>query len=880
MIQRMPWGIVLTVAIVALLCGAFYIFGFSGDILGERAEAFTLKTSAKASLASAHTPGYAFYRDGGDGGDGGGGDGGDGGGGDGGDGGGGDGGDGAGGDGAGGDGAGGDGAGGDGAGDGDGGGGCCGDGGGTGDGCCGGDTGGGDGCCGGDGGGDGGYSQASYYSQSTYYSQSQYYSEASYYSQSQYYSEASYYHQGNYYSEGSYYSQGYYNQQPTCEITATPDHIVIHEDPLLEWSSTNATSATLNQGIGSVPVNGTYNVFPEETTTYTLTVTGPGGSAQCSVTVTVTVVPPEDSETSCDIWTDDSHVEAGDTVRISWSSEGNDPWIDGHGDVNNDGFFDVQVWNDRTFTLHVYSNFGEEEECSVTVYVDDVPPPPQEDEPYCDIWASDTTIKDYESTTLTWVSANASSAGLSSIGSVPVNGSRIVSPDHTTTYTLTVHNSSGSDQCQITIVVEEDTEDAPTCDIWASDTSISQWQSTTLTWVSDNADSASLQSIGSVSTNGSRSVSPDHTTTYTLTVHGDGGSAQCQVTITVDEEDEDDSNPSCDLSASDTHISDDESTTLNWNSDDASSASLSSIGSVGLDGSRVVSPNETKTYTLTVWDEDGESEQCRVTIIVDEDDNNGDEPSCDIYQAQSNNYWWNAGNAVYLSWDSNNADRATLSSVGNVPTDGSKTVYPSRTTTYTLTVWNDQGTEQCSTTVQVNDDDDDDNKRPYCTIKLVDHFDDDGARLSWWSTDADYAEIQGVGIVNTSDSIRVPEGTNRTYTMTVYGDGGVATCHTSYVTPYLPPLIGTPYVSLTQIPYTGFDFGPIGNAMYWLGMILLALGATYITLYYVPQMRRHAFAGVTTRSINWKETLDMQYQAFSNVAEAAAAPIYALFRRS
>lgn len=40
------------------------------------------------------------------------------------------------------------------------------------------------------------------------------------------------------------------------------------------------------------------------------------------------------------------------------------------------------------------------------------------------------------------------------------------------------------------------------------------------------------------------------------------------------------------------------------------------------------------------------------------------------------------------------------------------------------------------------------------------------------------------------------------------------------------------YVALSQIPYTGFDFGPWGNAIYWLGLIAFALAGAYLVTYY------------------------------------------------
>ena len=55
----------------------------------------------------------------------------------------------------------------------------------------------------------------------------------------------------------------------------------------LSWSTTDATSVTINQAIGSVPTSGSRSVTPTQTTTYMLTAQGAGGTNTKSVTVTV-----------------------------------------------------------------------------------------------------------------------------------------------------------------------------------------------------------------------------------------------------------------------------------------------------------------------------------------------------------------------------------------------------------------------------------------------------------------------------------------------------------------------------------------------------------------------------------------------------------------
>lgn len=80
--------------------------------------------------------------------------------------------------------------------------------------------------------------------------------------------------------------------RPTVSLTAEPSSIERGKSATLRWSSTNATSASLDQGIGAVPASGTREVFPTQTTEYTITVKGQGGEASARATVTVRVPPP------------------------------------------------------------------------------------------------------------------------------------------------------------------------------------------------------------------------------------------------------------------------------------------------------------------------------------------------------------------------------------------------------------------------------------------------------------------------------------------------------------------------------------------------------------------------------------------------------------
>jgi peptidoglycan-associated lipoprotein len=74
----------------------------------------------------------------------------------------------------------------------------------------------------------------------------------------------------------------------------------------------------------------------------------------------------------------------------------------------------------------------------------------------------------------------------------------------------------------------------PTVDLQASTTIIQRGETVTLTWTSTNATSLSLSpGIGNVPAEGTQRVTPQDSTTYTISATGPGGSADANVRITV-----------------------------------------------------------------------------------------------------------------------------------------------------------------------------------------------------------------------------------------------------------------------------------------------------------------------------------------------------------
>src|ERR1035437_9486790 len=75
---------------------------------------------------------------------------------------------------------------------------------------------------------------------------------------------------------------------------------------------------------------------------------------------------------------------------------------------------------------------------------------------------------------------------------------------------------------------------APSVTLAADPTSIQRGQSSTLRWSSQNATDLNIEpGVGSVGPSGTRPVSPNDSTTYTITAKGGGGTAEASARVTV-----------------------------------------------------------------------------------------------------------------------------------------------------------------------------------------------------------------------------------------------------------------------------------------------------------------------------------------------------------
>jgi hypothetical protein len=216
-------------------------------------------------------------------------------------------------------------------------------------------------------------------------------------------------------------------------------------------------------------------------------------------------------------------------------------------------------------------------------------------------------------------------------------------------------------------------------------------QAVTLTWKTQNADTANIAGIGNVAVNGSLSVSPIQTTTYTLTARNNVNDETSSVTVTVAGATGGVQLAGC--TANPTSVSSGQPSTLSWSSVNADTVSIDpGVGAVAKSGSVSVNPTQTTTYVVTATGA-GASASCSITVTV------GALPVISSFTATPSTI--NAGQSSTLQWSVQNADSISISSVGTVSASGTRNVSPAATTVYTLTATNASGSTTKTATVTV-----------------------------------------------------------------------------------------------------------------------------------------------------------------------------------
>lgn len=406
------------------------------------------------------------------------------------------------------------------------------------------------------------------------------------------------------------------NADPSATFIGNPKTITVGQSSTLTWGSQNVSKVSI-EGVGAnLAPSGSAVVHPTVTTTYKATFYGTNGKIiYCQFTVIV--LPLDDEHPTCTLTASPILVEKGQSTTLTWTSaNANSATISPNiGAVALSSSKSVVMNNTTQFVAEFKDTSGHSVTCTATVTVKE----DTQERPTCSMNVSPSLINKGQSTTITWTSTNATSATINPIiGAVALSGSKNVVLDGTTQFIGEFKNARGDKvNCSVTVTVRDDVEEYPTCTLNASPSQLDRGQSTTLTWTSDDATSASISpNIGSVALDGSRSVVVNSTTQFVGEFRDtDGHKVTCTATVTVNDDDED--YPTCSMSVSPSQVKKGENATLTWTSNDATSATISpNIGSVALDGSRTVSVNNATQFVGEFRDEDGDKVTCSATLSI------------------------------------------------------------------------------------------------------------------------------------------------------------------------------------------------------------------------------------------------------------------------
>ncbi len=232
----------------------------------------------------------------------------------------------------------------------------------------------------------------------------------------------------------------------------------------------------------------------------------------------IPVVPSISSFTSSSL-----SIKAGDSITLTWSVlNAQTLSISGIGDVTGKTSVVVTPNANSVYTLTATSSAGTVSS-ALTINIASA------SAPLINLFTTSASLVFAGgSATLNWNVTNATTVSISGIG-VVTGTSKVVTPAVNTTYTLTATNTNGSTISSVTINIAP----APIIATFtASAATITNGDSTALTWSVMNATTLNISGIGVV-TGTTKVVNPTTTTTYTLTATGIGGIATKSVIITV-----------------------------------------------------------------------------------------------------------------------------------------------------------------------------------------------------------------------------------------------------------------------------------------------------------------------------------------------------------
>ncbi|MFN0102457.1 MAG: PKD domain-containing protein [Bryobacteraceae bacterium] len=301
---------------------------------------------------------------------------------------------------------------------------------------------------------------------------------------------------------------------------------------------------------------------------------------------------------------------------------------------------------------------------------------------------------------LLWLIENADSATIDPVvGAVnATQGTTQVNPATTTTYRLTAKNATS--EAVETVTVNVDRPPPRIISFQASPATIDRGQSSTLSWQTENADTVTVTGLGTVQPNGTAPISPTENTTYTITATNPFGTATATAMIQVGAGGGGgDGLPRIiRFTGSPMDIRVGDRSTLDWLVENAATVTITSLGSVALQGNSPISPTTNTIYTLTATNPQGQVSATvgiNVLPVIPPQTPGPTITACVANPVEVAN----PGDPSSLSFTVQNATVVTLNGLGIT---NPVTVRPLVTTTYTLIAYNAKNeTARCEVTVRV-----------------------------------------------------------------------------------------------------------------------------------------------------------------------------------
>jgi uncharacterized repeat protein (TIGR01451 family) len=474
--------------------------------------------------------------------------------------------------------------------------------------------------------------------------------------------------------------------------------------------------------------------------------------------------------------------------------------------------------------------------------------------PSCDLFtATPANITVGQSAVLAWQTSNATQVTMNNgIGNVAADGSVTVSPTVNTIYQLTVAGTQGrSVNCSKTVTVSADP--APSCDSFVgTPATIMVGQTASLAWQTSNASRVVINNgVGEVALDGSTTVSPLNTTTYTLTAFGtQNRSVNCIVLVNTTTN----TVPQCELFTvtPSTLPSTGGQVTLNWKVNGATNVSIApTIGTVSSQASQVTNVTANTNFVLTATDAEGDKVTCAAPVTL------ADAPvlSCaNNVSFTASDYSIKEGEDTTLSWSTTNLDSVSISGINSTAFAGSSSVDPSTDITYILTARKGTQSVDCPLRIEVDEDGGGGgggSSSPKCELSLSDNKIKRGEQitLKWDTTRATEVTIKddkGKTIMSTDKysskdkdeyydgSLKLKPTRDTEYTLVAKKGSKDRTCKVKVDVDDLTvltdrdqkPLVAG--ISLSNVPYTGFEAGAMLTIMFYTLLAAWALFVTYL----------------------------------------------------